>query len=159
MSDSSSRAPLRAFGLGFVTGLRSQTALALLSQAAVRHPDRVADTPFQLLARPPVAVFLSLALVGEWVVDKLPFVPNRINPGPLLGRIAFGAVAGAVVFAEGRGPVPLGAVLGAAGAFVGSHAGYRFRGWLTQGLGLPALLAGITEDAVALGLGLALLND
>ncbi len=150
---------ISAFGLGFVTGLRSQTALALLGQDALRHPDRVKHTPFHLLAERPVATLLLLAAGGEFVVDKLPFLPDRIKPGPLLGRLAFGAAAGAIVFAEGRGPMPLGALLGAAGAFVGSHAGYRFRGWLTQGLGLPALLAGLTEDAVAVGLGLRFVGD
>jgi uncharacterized membrane protein len=150
---------LTAFGLGFVAGLRSQTPLALLSQAAVRHPDRVAGTPFHLLARRPVATLLSLGILGELVIDKLPFVPDRISPAPLLGRIVFGAVAGAVVLAEARGPLPVGGALGAVGGFLGSHAGYRLRGWLSQRLKLPALLGGLAEDGLALVLGQLLLSE
>ncbi len=150
---------LTAFGLGFVAGLRSQTPAALLSQAAVRHPDRLADTPFRLLSQRPVAALLALGALGELVVDKLPIVPDRITPAPLLGRLVFGALAGAVVLAEARRPVPLGAVLGAGGAFVGSHAGYRLRGWLTQRLKVPALLGGLAEDGLALALGRHLAGD
>jgi uncharacterized membrane protein len=145
-------------GFGFVAGLRSQTPLALLSQDAVRHPDRLAGTPFHWLARRPVATLLALGIVGEGVVDKLPFVPDRIRPAPLLGRIVLGALSGAVVSAAARGSVPLGAVLGAGGAFLGSHAGYRFRGLVTQRLKVPALAAGLAEDALALGLGRRLLG-
>jgi uncharacterized membrane protein len=148
-----------AFGLGFVAGLRSQTPLALLSQAAVRHPDRVAGTPFHWLARPPVATLLALAAAGELVADKLPFLPDRIAPGPLLGRLLFGALAGTVACAQRRGALPLGAVLGAVGGFVGSHIGYRFRGLLTRRLKLPALVAGLTEDSVTLALGRYLLGE
>jgi uncharacterized membrane protein len=125
----------------------------------VRHPNRLAGTPFRRLAQPPVAALLALAAGGELVLDKTSFLPDRIAPAPLLGRLAFGALAGQIVFAGARRPVLVGAALGAAGAFVGSHAGYRFRRWLAHGLGLPALLAGLTEDAVTVGLGLALLND
>jgi uncharacterized membrane protein len=148
-----------AFGLGFVTGLRSQTALALLSQDAVHHPDRVAGTPFHLLAQRPVATLLSLGVLGEVVIDKLPIVPVRISPAPLAGRIAFGALVGAVVFAERRHPLPVGAGLGAVGAFLGSHAGYRLRGFLSQQVKLPALLGGLAEDGLALALGRRLLNE
>jgi hypothetical protein len=41
---------------------------------------------------------------------------------------------------------------------VGSHAGYRFRRWLAHGLGLPPLLAGLTEDGLTLALGRAVLD-
>jgi uncharacterized membrane protein len=150
---------LTAFGLGFVAGLRSQTPAALLSQAAVRHPDRVAGTPFHFLAQRPVAVLLSLGILGELVVDKLPVVPDRISPAPLLGRIVFGAFAGAVVVAEARRPVPVGAGLGAVGAFLGSHAGYRLRGWLTQRLKVPALAGGLIEDGLAFTLGRYLVGE
>jgi nitroimidazol reductase NimA-like FMN-containing flavoprotein (pyridoxamine 5'-phosphate oxidase superfamily) len=35
-------------------------------------------------------VLFALAATGEMVVDKLPFVPDRIGAGPLLGRMAMG---------------------------------------------------------------------
>jgi uncharacterized membrane protein len=112
-----------------------------------------------LLAQPPVAALLALAGAGELVVDKLPFLPPRTDPAPLLGRLVLGAVAGAVVCAEGRGSLPVGAGLGAAGAFAGSHAGYQFRRLLTQRLKIPALVAGLAEDALTVGLGRRLAGD
>ena len=142
---------LRALLLGFATGLRSQMATAAL---ALTHADAPSAArwagwiPFRWsLARK--AMLLSAA--GEIVGDKLPQVPSRITAGPLAGRMAFGAFAGAAVSSERKGfaPVLTSAVLGAVGAVAGSFAGHHARTWIVSASGLPDLPIAVVEDAIA----------
>ncbi len=131
--------------LGFVAGLRSQVPLFLLAVAARRGAfGRGAGRPLSYLrsraALPPLGALALVELFG----DKLPAVPSRLNPGPLVVRFVVGALAGA--------SAPLGGVVGAAMAGAGSVAGNRFRVYVPRLVRLPHAAA-IVEDAVALGLG------
>jgi len=86
--------------------------------------------------------------IGELVVDKLPNTPNRNEGLSLLGRVAAGAVIGAIVARRKKAdPVAL-VVIGAFTSFASAHATYRFRRALTEHL--PALGAAIVEDATVL---------
>jgi len=105
--------------------------------------------------RTPAARTIALISTGgELIVDKLPVVPHRINPGPLSGRIAVGAVSGAAIGSEYRSPSApvLGAALGAAGAIAGSFAGYRARTHVTRTYNLPDAPVALVEDALAIGI-------
>jgi uncharacterized membrane protein len=105
-----------------------------------------------LLARPSTRTVLQLALLGEMVVDKLPLVPDRIEPGPLSGRALLGALAGGVLArVEGRSGA-LGGLLGGAGAVLAAHAGYHARRALTRRAGLPDLPVALCEDGLAVAL-------
>lgn len=132
----------RALLLGFVTGLRSALALALLAGRA----------------RPAVRRGLLLAAGGELVADKLPQTPNRIDPGPLGGRLVFGALAGGIVYRRAGRSVATGALLGAAGAAAGSYGGQAARAWLARATPLPDPVLALVEDAVAISLGRAALE-
>jgi uncharacterized membrane protein len=120
---------LDAAVLGGVSGLRTFTAPAAL---ALRG--RLAAG-----SRPRTALLVIAG--GELVADKLPIVPSRTAPGPLFGR----AVAGAVVGSAAAGPV--GAGVGAAAAVSASYAGTAARARTS----LPNVVAGLVEDAVAIG--------
>lgn len=145
----------RAAALGIVAGLRSQAPLAILAGGAqAGHLDRAESGIVAALARPVVSVVLILSAAGEAVVDKLPIVPDRLQAGPLGGRMFFGALAGSLLCRDRRASVVAGAALGAVGAVVGSFAGYHARGYVTDITGLPGAVVAAGEDALALGLGI-----
>ena len=143
---------LAALGIGFVTGLRCFTGVAAVAWAlhlgwlpvSGRLSEFVASTPGLWL-------FTGLA-VGEYFADQWPKTPSRVSPGPLLGRIAMGLIAGACLWtAAGRGPLA-GGLLCAVGAVAGAVTGYHLRGWLVQERKVKDLLVGLAEDAFCIGL-------
>lgn len=99
----------------------------------------------------------AVVTAGELVMDKLPTTPSRLDPGPLGGRIAAGAGAAYVVARRlGEDPVPA-AVIGGLTAVVGSYAGHAYRSWASKRV--PPIAAALVEDAVALSIGAAVLNE
>lgn len=145
---------LRYVELGFASGLRTTVAPSQLSRHLAELPERGAleGTASAFLARESVRETLQIATAGEMIADKLPFVPDRTGAGPLLGRMACGAVAGGVL-AELAGESPArGALLGAAGAVAGAFGGYHARRALTERLRLPDLPVALLEDVLALTL-------
>jgi uncharacterized membrane protein len=140
---------LRTATLGFVGGLRSIMPLAILAAYLEREGPDIADGGWAIdaLASSGGAFALGVAALGEVVADKLPFVPSRVEPLPLAGRIVLGGTAGALAsLAEGR-TSDSGALVGSAGALLGSLVGYRLR---TNGvLPLPPLVLAVGEDALA----------
>jgi hypothetical protein len=86
------------------------------------------------------------AAAGELIYDKVPSVPSRLDSSSLLGRIAAGALVGALVAGRtGTSRREL-AVLGGLIAFASATATYRLRHTLSERL--PALAAGLVEDAL-----------
>ncbi len=102
------------------------------------------------LGSPRVAQVLTIMALGEMVFDKLPFAPSRIAPAGLTGRLLSGAMCGAAV---SRRDQKAGALLGIAGALVGSFAGYFLRKAAVRASGLPDAMIALTEDALAVGIG------
>lgn len=145
-----SRTFLLAAGLGAVSGLRSMTGLAVLGRRLVGRGGRSRGPLHRVLAHPPTTHLLALAAAGELLADKLPVIPARIAPLPLLGRAVMGAAVGAVV-AEYRRDHPLaGALAGGAAAVVGSFAGYHARRVVGHRLSLPDAVVAAAEDGLAL---------
>jgi uncharacterized membrane protein len=130
------RALLRAMGAGFATGLRSMTGPAA---TIVAGGNRFA----------PLAVAMAL---GEFVVDKLPGIPARVQPPGLAFRLLAGGFSGGVIARRADVAVPLGVLAGAIGALAGAYGGYRLRAYLTVGRGWPALPVALAEDAAAVGI-------
>lgn len=139
---------LAAAGLGAVTGLRSMTGLAVASWELADRPAGDADRFRRWLADDLVSYVLATLAIGELVADKLPGVPDRVDPAPLVGRGLIGALVGAVAGGEDH-PVA-GAVIGATAAVTAAWVGWAVRkeaGWAT---GLPDALIAVLEDTVAL---------
>ena len=150
---------IQAAGLGFVAGMRSQLPLALIALGAGRGRFAVdAEGPLGLLRSPAVQRLVALSAVGEIVFDKLPFLPSRLAPGPLFGRMLFGGLAGAAVAIEARRSPLLGAALGAGGAVLGTRAGYHARVALGEATGIPDPVWGVAEDAAAVALGMGVMH-
>jgi uncharacterized membrane protein len=145
---------LRPLLLGVVTGARSQLGLAVLAWSPPRRHDAA---PLRLLRTRAGRAGSGLALAGELVADKLPRTPSRLSPSALGGRLAVGALVGALA-AERRDPATTGlsiaaGVLGAASA---SWVGATARTALPGRTGTPDLPWALAEDAAALGLAVAL---
>ena len=146
-------------GLAAIAGLRSMAAPALLSRAVRRgYIGGLQGTPFAALGSPKVSTTLQLAMIGEMVGDKTPFVPSRTSTPALLGRALSGALVGTTLFiSEGRRGTS-GAVLGALCAAVAAYAGERFRVEGAAKLGLPDLILAFVEDGIVLFGGTRLLR-
>jgi uncharacterized membrane protein len=142
--------------LGVVAGLRSQLPNAVLAARGLEPT----SGPLQLLGSGAGRRASYLAAVGEIVADKVPATPSRMEPGPLVGRVISGALAGAVL-GSARGVAGarllLPAVAGAIGAYAGSWAGYTARRAAVERTGLPDPVVAAGEDLLAVGLALVAL--
>jgi uncharacterized membrane protein len=114
--------------LGALSGMRSMSGPATL---ALRR------------GGVPAAAMLTLA-AGEMVADKTSIVPDRIEPLPLAGRMAAGAIVGVVIAREGGDSLLLGGVIGAAAATVATHVAYAVR----RRLAGSSIAGGVVEDLV-----------
>ena len=107
-------------------------------------------TPFSILGSSGVSRVLRIFEIGELIVDKLPAMPSRTSPPPLLGRMASGSLVGAALFAsEDRGQVA-GGTLGAAAALASAYAGEHLRVQAAQRLGMPDPFVALLEDGLVL---------
>src|SRR5947209_4434531 len=105
--------------LGLCTGFRAMTPVALTCWYAWAGYLPVHDTWAGWIAHPvSVGVFTALAL-GEYIGDKLPKTPARIEIFPLIVRLGFGGLVGALVATGLSGSVVEGIVLGVIGATLG----------------------------------------
>ena len=148
----------QAFGLGMVSGSRSMLAPALFSQSASRDYARaLAGTAFAPLAWREVSLLLRLFSIGEIAIDKLPIVPDRIKPLPLLGRAVLGGIVGGASATVAKRSPLIGTLAGLTGAIVGAYAGYHMR-TAAGNRGLPDPVVALVEDALAVGGGVALLR-
>lgn len=134
--------------LGVATGCRSTLGLA-----GVSFGERRSGGP-----RPVGALqsgkgrFATGALVlGELVADKMPGAPSRMATQALIPRLVLGATGGAALAWRDANNRPAAALIGVAGAALGSWAGLRYRDTVKQ-RGLPDLPAALAEDAAALAL-------
>lgn len=148
----------RAALLGAATGVRSQLPLALLARAVSAGTLAGGDSPpASWLRHPRAATLATLSAAGETVGDKLPLIPARTRPGPLLGRIAFGGLVGAIAMqAQGESALP-GALAGGAAGGLFAVAATKLRAAGVKRTGLPDIAWGALEDVVTLGVGRAAL--
>lgn len=130
----------KATWLGMVTGLRVMTPAVLLawsSQSTSAETKRLT----------------GILAAGELIVDKLPFMPNRLNTGPFIGRLAVGAMSGALLCRRYKQSALQGAFRGVMGAALGTIAGYIYRNAVDNITGVPDVIWAIIEDGVALMIG------
>src|SRR5438309_3537386 len=85
--------------LGIVTGLRAMTPMAVLCWFAYLGHLPVEGTWAFWTAKPIWAAIFTLLAAGEYFADKLPKTPNRTSLGPLIVRLVFGGLIGAIVAA------------------------------------------------------------
>jgi uncharacterized membrane protein len=136
--------------LGMATGLRTMTPIAVLCWFAyMGHLPIHHGWAFWTAKLVSALVFSALAL-GEYVGDKLPQTPNRTAPLPLVARIVFGGLCGAIAATALKGAALEGVILGALGALLGSFVGFHFRRDIVLRTGWPDWVVALNEDAIAL---------
>jgi uncharacterized membrane protein len=140
-----------AFAAGVISGLRSMTALAVISWGARWGWLDLHSTPLAFLGTTWFAYLITAFAAGELIGDKFPWIPNRISPPALVFRFITGGLSGAAIFVSAHQSVVLGTILGALGALAGAFEGYRLRRNLTKEKGLPDLAIALVEDLIAVG--------
>jgi uncharacterized membrane protein len=150
----------KAICMGVIAGMRSMSAPALTSDYLTRqNSNSLAHSSFGLMGAPRVAQALKVAAVGELVFDKLPGVPARISPGPLVARFLSGALCGASLCTLEGKRIELGAIAGGLTAIGSAYAFYHLRRTIGQAACIPDAVLGLTEDAIAIGTGLSVLGS
>jgi uncharacterized membrane protein len=143
---------LLCFLLGFVDGLRSMTAPAIICWAAHLGWLHFAGTKFAFIDRPSTLIVFTLLAMIELVLDKLPHTPARTAPVGLTARIVLGGASGlALATSAGiSGSLFLAGSIAVIGAVAGTFSGYHIRRAAVQTAHLPALVAAIAEDVIAI---------
>jgi uncharacterized membrane protein len=151
---SSGLAVLLVFGIGFVAGLRTMTAPAVVAWAAYLGWLKLSGSPLGFMGSVWAVGFFTVGALAEYVVDQLPSTSPRTEARGLIARAVTGALSGACVgLAAGLSPVTA-ALVAVVGAMAGAFGGYHARVGLVRGLRVPDIAIAIPEDLIAIGLGL-----
>jgi len=137
--------------LGFITGMRIMTPLAVISWFAWLGLLPVSDDWCWWCAKLPVVIAFTLFAAAEYIADKFGYSPRPTRPAVLILRIFLGGFVGAVVAAGLNASGIEGTILGILGALVGAFAAYQLRHQLTHRLGCKTWHVTVSEDIFALG--------
>ena len=141
---------LIAVGIGFVSGLRAFTPLALVSWLAVWGWAPLGGSHLAFLGTTTGAVIVSIIALGELIGDKWPRTPSRIGAAPLGARLITGALSSIAICITAGRPWVIGMAAGAIGAISGAFAGYHARRVLTKRWLIPDLVVALAEDSVTI---------
>jgi uncharacterized membrane protein len=141
-----------------VAGLRSLTAPAVVAWGAHLSWLNLHGSPLAFIGSTTAVAILSVLAIGELIADKLPMIPRRTAPAPLLARIVTGGLCGACLCAAAGQSLVAGALLGGIGGVVGAFLGYSIRRRLVNDLHVNDFVVAVCEDVVAVGLALFLVS-
>jgi uncharacterized membrane protein len=134
--------------LGMMTGFRTMTPIAVVCWFAYLGHLPVDGTWAFWSAKLVAALLFTVLAIAEYVGDKLPQTPNRTAPGPLVARLAFGWLVGAVVATGLQIPAMAGWLLGTLGALAGAYAGYYARKHVVKWTQRPDWNIAVIEDVL-----------
>jgi uncharacterized membrane protein len=135
--------------LGLVTGLRTMTAMAVLCWFAYTGHLSVDDSWAAWSGKLVTAIIFTVLALGELIGDKLPKTPNRTAPFPLIARLVFAGLVGAIVAAGLNGSGVEGVILCVLGALIGAFAGLLIRREIVMRLGCKDWPVALVEDLSA----------
>ena len=147
-----------AFGIGIVAGLRSLTAPAVVAWGAHLNWLNLHGSALAFMGSTTAVAILSVLAIGELIADKLPMIPKRTAPVPLMARVVTGGLCGACLWAAVGKSLVAGALLGGIGGVVGAFLGYSVRRRLVNNFHIKDLVVAVCEDVVAVGLALFLVS-
>ena len=149
---------LLAFLMGFVGGLRSLTAPAVICWAARLGWIHLEGSKLQFLGSAAAVAIFTLFAIVELVADQLPSAPARTAPPGLIARIVLGALCGAAIGVAGSQSIAMCAATGAVGGIAGAFGGYQARTRLVRALKVPDLVIALLEDLLAIGSAVFLMS-
>lgn len=123
-----------------------------------QRPEHVDGTILRPLATPTAAWATRLLATGELAADKVPGIPARTEPGPLVARALSGGAAGyalSVLHGKSKGR---GAILGAMAAVAAAFGAYHARRAVVEWLRVPDPLVALLEDTLVIGGGRRLMD-
>ena len=135
--------------LGFITGMRTMTPMAVLCWFAYLGYLPVQGTWAWWCAKLSVAIALTVLAILEYTADKLYLSPRPTRPAVLMIRFFLGGLVGAILAAGLNASGVEGTILGVLGALVGAFCAYELRHQLTRRLGCKTWHVTITEDIFA----------
>jgi uncharacterized membrane protein len=139
---------LLAIGIGVVAGLRALTPPAVVAWGAYLGWLDVGDKWSHWVGSWITVAVLTIFLVVELVTDQLPKTPSRKTTPQFATRLITGAFAGAVIGSAFHHTfIAIGG--GIIGAVLGTLGGYEARKRLVERNGGHDLPIALTEDAVA----------
>jgi uncharacterized membrane protein len=138
--------------LGALTGNRTMTPIAVVCWFAWAGHLGADQTWAFWAARPISAIIFTVLALGEFIGDKLPKTPNRTALFPLVGRIGFGGLCGALGATALTGSAIEGALLGGISAQAGTYLGYNLRKYLVKTAGWKDLYVALAEDVTTVAL-------
>lgn len=148
------RTLLTAAGIGALAGMRSLAAPALLSrELAHGRMGAGRGAAARFFSAPVTSRTLGLLAAGEMAADKARWIPARIDPVPLAGRAALGALGGAFIASRRGGSGLTAAILGGATAVGVAAAMYTLRRLARRRLPFPDAALGLVEDGLVFALG------
>jgi uncharacterized membrane protein len=153
-----SRVYAGAAAIGFVAGLRSMAAPAILSRSASSGLLKIAAPRLTFLNSGPTTTVTTLLALAEMIADKTPNIPNRTDPGPLAVRFISGGICGAALCSARHQRIAAGFALGGLAAVAGAYIGFELRKRAAQHH-LPNIAVALAEDAIAVGTGLSAMSS
>ena len=148
---------LLVLGIGFVAGLRTMTAPAVVAWAAHLAWIHLSRTPLAFMGSIWAVGFFTLGALAEYFIDQLPSTPPRTGARGLIPRAVTSLLSGACLAIAG-GLSPWLAVIAVVGAMAGAFGGYYARTGLVRALRVPDIVIAIPEDLIAVGLGLLIVT-
>jgi uncharacterized membrane protein len=136
--------------LGLVTGMRTFTPMAVLCWFAYRGHLPVDGTWAFWTAKLVTAIVFTVLAFAELIGDKLPKTPSRTALGPLIARLVFGVLIGAIVATGLYGSEVESIILSVLGVVVGAFGGYLIRREIVAQLGCKDWPVALLEDASAI---------
>jgi uncharacterized membrane protein len=156
----SSKSFWQALSLGVLAGMRTTSAPVIANQILIKHPSKnLSKSPLKFIGSKKAGTAFKVSAVGELVGDKLPFTPNRIEPGGIIGRCLSGGLVGAAIFKTNKDNAFIGALIGSAAAFAGTFGSYYLRREIVKRTDIYDPLIGALEDALVIGAGIALVKS
>jgi len=146
------------FLIGFATGLRSLTPLAVTCWAAHLGWLQFAPSQLAFIGKWPTVTIITLLAAAELIVDKLPQTPARTKAVGLTARMILGSMCAVLISVGSSGHMVLATVGGFFGAITGTFAGYHTRHFLVLRAHLSDLIVALTEDVIAIAVSLLIIS-
>jgi uncharacterized membrane protein len=147
----------QAIGLGTIAGFRAMSAPALTSHILSKQPSAgLENSALKFMQSDKAALAFKLTALSEFVGDKMPKAPDRIELPGITTRFLSGALAGASVYKASGGKAYVGALLGGSAAILSTYGSFYLRKAMVKSTHLIDPIIGGIEDALVLGAGAGL---